>query len=115
MSYIRRLEVNPEANMKYQVRSMGDRFAREVVGLKLWESIDPETQEQLRNLLREHGVLVFRRQALSEDEFADFSAIFGALELTVRRDWASKVRPEVGILSNLKDAEGKPIGGLGAG
>jgi taurine dioxygenase len=115
MSYSSRLEVNPETKMTFQVRSMGDKFACEVMGLRLWETIDPATADQLRNLLREHGVIVFRRQALSEDEFADFSAIFGALELTVRRDWASKVRPEVGILSNLKDATGKPIGGLGAG
>jgi taurine dioxygenase len=101
--------------MEYQVRNIGDRFACEVIGLRLWEALSARTAEELRNLLREHGVLVFRRQALSEDEFADFSATFGRLELTVRRDWASKVRPEVGILSNLKDADGKPIGGLGAG
>jgi alpha-ketoglutarate-dependent taurine dioxygenase len=60
-------------------------------------------------------VLVFRRQALSEDELADFSACFGPLERTVRIDWASPVRPEVGLISNLKDAQGKPIGGLGDG
>jgi taurine dioxygenase len=101
--------------MEYQVRTIGDRFACEVLGLRLWEKLSAATAEALRTRLREHGVLVVRRQALSEDEFADFSATFGKLELTVRRDWASKVRPEVGILSNLKDANGKPIGGLGAG
>jgi taurine dioxygenase len=102
-------------SMEYQVRNAGDRFACEVTGLRLWEELPASSADALRNLLREHGVLVFRRQALSEDEFANFSATFGRLELTVRRDWASKVRPEVGILSNLKDATGKPIGGLGAG
>jgi alpha-ketoglutarate-dependent taurine dioxygenase len=101
--------------MDYQVRSMGDRFACEVVGLKLWESLSPAMADDLRNLLRLHGVLVFRRQALSEHEFAEFSATFGRLELTVRRDWASKARPEVGILSNLRDGTGRPIGGLGSG
>jgi alpha-ketoglutarate-dependent taurine dioxygenase len=58
---------------------------------------------------------VFRRQALSEGELADFSACFGPLERTVRTDWASPVRPEVGLISNLKDAQAKPIGGLGDG
>lgn len=101
--------------MEYQVRSMGDKFACEVVGLRLWEGVTPAVAAELRNLLREHGVVVFRRQVLSENEWADFSATFGRLELTVRRDWASKARPEVGILSNLKDGTGKPIGGLGAG
>src|SRR5688572_5025351 len=94
---------------------MGDKFACEVVGLTLWEGVNAATAAGLRDLLRQHGVIVFRRQVLSEDEWANFSAIFGQLELTVRRDWASKVRPEVGILSNLKDGNGKPIGGLGAG
>jgi taurine dioxygenase len=60
-------------------------------------------------------VLVFRRQALSEDELADFSALFGPLERIVRTEWASPVRPEVGVISNLKDGQGKPIGGLGDG
>lgn len=101
--------------MAHQVRSMGDKFACEIVGLRLWEGVTPAVAAELRDLLREHGVLVFRRQVLSENEWADFSATFGRLELTVRRDWASKARPEVGILSNLKDGNGKPIGGLGAG
>lgn len=101
--------------MSVKARGMGDKFACEVIDLKLWESIPEKTARELRKLLREHGVLIFRRQALSEDEFADFSALFGPLELTVRRDWASKVRPEVGIISNLKDGAGRPIGGLGEG
>lgn len=101
--------------MNYTARCMGDRFACEIVGLNLWEPIDAKTVSELRELWREHGVLIFRRQALSEDEFADFSALFGPLELTVRRDWASRVRPEVGILSNLQDGTGKAIGGLGDG
>ena len=48
-------------------------------------------------------------------ELAGFSALFGPLERIVRTDWASPVRPEVGVISNLKDGQGKPIGGLGDG
>lgn len=101
--------------MKYNARRIGDSFACEVIGLKLWEKPDARTVNELRELWAEHGVLVFRRQALSEHELADFCALFGALELTVRRDWASSVRPEVGIISNLRDGTGAPIGGLGDG
>ncbi|MES2564094.1 MAG: TauD/TfdA family dioxygenase [Pseudomonadota bacterium] len=101
--------------MSYTARRMGDRFACEIVGLRLWEDIDASTVEELRALWAEHGVLIFRRQALSEHEWADFCARFGPLELTVRRDWASSVRPEVGIISNLKDGNGKSIGGLADG
>jgi alpha-ketoglutarate-dependent taurine dioxygenase len=101
--------------MGYTIRSIGGSFAREVSGLQLWEKLDPKTISELRAVWAEHGILVFRRQSLSEDELADFCSNFGPLELTVRTDWASPVRPEVGIISNLKDGEGKAIGGLGDG
>src|SRR6516162_2341002 len=101
--------------MVLEVRPLDESFAREVVGLRLWEVQVDQTIDELRALWADHPVLVFRRQALSEDELADFSARFGALERTVRTDWASPVRAEVGLISNLKDSQGKPIGGLGDG
>jgi len=96
-------------------RVLDNGLACEIVGLRLWEHQDAQTLDQLRALWATHPVLVFRRQALSEDELAEFSARFGPLERTVRTDWASPVRAEVGLISNLKDAQGKPIGGLGDG
>src|SRR6266705_1580231 len=101
--------------MPIETRPVDGSFAREVVGRRLWAPQDVQTIEELRALWARHTVLVFRRQALSEDELADFSALFGPLERTVRTDWASLVRPEVGLISNLKDAQAKPIGGLGDG
>jgi taurine dioxygenase len=96
-------------------RLLDNSFACEVSGLRLWEPQHDQTIDELRDLWARHPVLVFRRQALSEDELANFSACFGRLERTVRTDWASPVRPEVGLISNLKDAQAKPIGGLGDG
>ena len=101
--------------MVLESRVLDNSLACEIVGLRLWEHQDAQTVDQLRALWAIHPVLVFRRQALSEDELADFSARFGALERTVRTDWASPVRAEVGLISNLKDSQGKPIGGLGDG
>src|ERR1700740_3042596 len=101
--------------MPLETRVLGDSFACEVVGLPLWEAQGDRIIEELRALWALHPVLVFRRQALGESELADFSARFGPLERTVRSDWASPARPEVGLISNLKDAQGKPIGGLGDG
>ena len=101
--------------MLLESRVLDNSFACEVVGLRLWERQDDQIIDELRALWARHPVLVFRRQALSEDELADFSARFGPLERTVRTDWASPVRPEVGLISNLKDAQAKPIGGLGDG
>jgi len=87
--------------MPMETRVLDHSFACEVVGLRLWEPPDDQTIDQLRVLWAGHPVLVFRRQALSEDELADFSAGFGPLERIVRTDWASPVRPEVGVISNL--------------
>src|SRR5260370_9721921 len=89
--------------------------ACEVGGLPLWEKLEPATVAGLRELWSRWGVLVFRRQALDEAERAAFCALFGPLERTVRTDWASPVVPEIGVISNLKDGQGKAIGGLGDG
>ena len=101
--------------MPLETRLLDNSFALEVMGLRLWERQGEQTVAELRALWARHPVLVFRRQALTEDELANFSALFGPLERIVRTEWASPVRPEVGVISNLKDAQAKPIGGLGDG
>src|SRR3954454_11279160 len=97
------------------VRQLHPTLARAVVGLSLWEELDDATVAELRTLYAQYGVLVFRRQALSEAELASFCALFGELERTVRSDWASPATPEVTVISNLRDGFGNPLGGLGDG
>jgi alpha-ketoglutarate-dependent taurine dioxygenase len=101
--------------MSLETRPLDGSFECEVLGLRLWGPLDDRTVEQLRKLWARHPVLVVRRQALSERELADFSALFGPLERVVRTEWTSPVVPEVGLISNLKDGQGQPIGGLGDG
>jgi taurine dioxygenase len=101
--------------MPFEIRPLDDSFACEVVGLPLWETLDDEIVDQLRELWAYHPVLVFRRQALSERELTAFSELFGPLERVVRTEWASPVVPEIGLISNLRDGHGNPIGGLGDG
>jgi taurine dioxygenase len=98
-----------------ETRQLHPTLAREVVGLRLWERLDDATVAELRILYGQYGVMVFRRQAVSEAELAAFCALFGPLERTVRSDWASPAIPEVTVVSNLKDGLGRPIGGLGDG
>jgi taurine dioxygenase len=101
--------------MMLETRPLHATLACEVIGLRLWETPDDATVAELRALYARYGVLVFRRQALSESELAAFCALFGSLERTVRSDWASPAVPEVTVLSNLKDGLGRSIGGLGDG
>lgn len=101
--------------MPLETRRLDNSFACEIIGLRLWEPLDDRTVEQLRELWALHPVLVFRRQALAEPELAGFSALFGPLERVVRTEWASPAVPEIGVISNLKDGQSRPIGGLGDG
>src|ERR1044071_3272981 len=104
-----------ETLMHLETRPLHKTLACEFIVLSLWEPLAPDTIAELRELWSRRGVLVFRRQALSETELAHFCALFGPLERTVRSDWASPSVPEVTVLSNLKDGLGRPIGGLGDG
>lgn len=101
--------------MNLATRPLHPTLACEIEGLRLWEPLDDDTVAWLRAVWARHGVMVFRRQALSEQELAAFNGLLGPLERTVRSDWASPIVPEISLISNLNDALGRPIGGLGDG
>jgi taurine dioxygenase len=101
--------------METEHRAIDDSFALEILGLELWRDLDARTIEDLHTLWSRAGVLVFRRQSISEDELAKFSARFGDPEVHVRRDWQSSNQDSVLVLSNLFDREGRAVGGLGSG
>ena len=111
MAYWCRREAQP---LMYTLSPIGA-FAKEVKGLSLWEMEDELTIARLDDVWSRHGVLVFRRQVLSEAELVDFSRSFGDPEVIVRDDWSSNHTPEVIQISNMKNYHGQPIGGLGVG
>lgn len=101
--------------MGVQFRNIGESWVKEVIGVRLWEGIPEDDLEQIRAEWAKTGVLVFRRQSLSEQEFVQASAIFGHPETVVRKDWASPIAPEVILVSNLKDQDNNQIGMPGTG
>lgn len=90
-------------------------FVSEVLGLSLWSELDQATIDELDTLWSTQGVVVLRRQALSEDELLAFSRRFGTPEKIVRQDWTSARRPEIVRISNMRNEAGELIGGLGSG
>jgi alpha-ketoglutarate-dependent taurine dioxygenase len=60
--------------MSLTTRPLHPTLACEVGGLALWEKPAAATVAALRELWARYGVLLFRRQALGEAEFAEFSA-----------------------------------------
>lgn len=97
------------------IRAAGGSFVQEVAGIDLWRPLEGETLARLRTVWSEAGVLLFRRQAISEAELVAFSAAFGKPEIIVRTDWQSHNQPEVIQISNMRNQDGDAIGGLGAG
>ena len=100
--------------MTLDLAPLNEHFAFEVVGVEIWSGLDYRQVRTLDDAWGNQGVLVFRRQALSEEELVTFSGRFGTPEVIVRTDWASKGRPEVTQISNMCNAEGDTIGGLGS-
>ena len=99
----------------FECRAIGGGFAQEIRGLDLWAPLSETTLAALREVWGKAGVLLFRRQAVSEEELVTFSARLGKPQIIVRTDWQSQNRPEVIQISNMKNQTGQSIGGLGAG
>jgi alpha-ketoglutarate-dependent taurine dioxygenase len=90
----------------------GGSFACEIRDHALWETPSDTDISAIRTAYRDHGVIVFRRQALSEDDLLTFGKLMGEPSLYAETHWLSTV-PEVIILSNMRDQEGEMLGGLG--
>ena len=63
--------------MALTVNPLDGGFAGEVVGLNLWSDLDRAAVEAIGEAWSTRGVLVFRRQVLTEDELVAFAARFG--------------------------------------
>ena len=94
-----------------RIKPIGNSFANEVHDLPLWKPTDPAAATAIRDAFRRSGVLVFRRQSLSEEELLEFGKMIGEPDLYAETGWLSTV-PEVILLSNLRDQEGAMLGGL---
>ncbi len=94
-----------------RIEAIGGGFAREVSELPLWKTVGETDAEAIRDTFRMSGVLVFRRQSLSEGELLDFGKMIGKPDLYAETSWLSTF-PEVILLSNLRHQNGDMLGGL---
>jgi taurine dioxygenase len=93
-----------------QIIPSGQTLGARIEGLDLGDPLpDPEFRTILR-ALGQYGVLCFPKQAIDVGAFAAFGRRFGDLEINVANLFHEPGFPEVMILSNQKDAEGKPRG-----
>ena len=88
-------------------------FGIEVQSVDLAVPLAEATSRQLDALLAQHGVLLFRRQLLSEEDLVRFAGGFGELESTIYTKGVSPYHRQVIYISNLQYPDGGNVGLLG--
>jgi taurine dioxygenase len=81
-----------------------------VEGIDLTQPLSPPDYRTVLRALGQYGVLCFPGQDMAAPHLADFGRRFGELEVNVANLFYAPGLPEVMILSNMRDAEGKPAG-----
>ena len=101
-----------------EVTKSGAALAAQVTGLDLATALDAATVEGIKAAWDSHLVLVFRDQKLSDPDLLAFSRHFGELDPPGPNPYGTTFLPEfpeINVISNVKDAQSRPIGNLGAG
>jgi len=99
----------PSAQPDFQVRTLVNTFAAEVVGLDLTKPLSDDDFERIHRAHLDHHVLVFRDQQITPEQQVAFSQRFGPLQIHVQRKFQLAGQPEVLIVSNIRE-NGEPIG-----
>ena len=87
----------------------------EIRGIDLAQEQGAETVAQIKALLDERALLLFRNQHLTPAQFAHFSRGFGELRIHDMAKFRVPDQPEVTILSNILDEKGAQIGFVDVG
>jgi taurine dioxygenase len=82
----------------------------EVIGLNLSRPLADEDFARIHRAHLAHHVLVFRDQHITPSQQIAFSRRFGPLQVHVLHQFLLAGKPEILIVSNIKDESGKPIG-----
>ncbi|MEJ2176153.1 MAG: TauD/TfdA family dioxygenase, partial [bacterium] len=80
--------------------------------------VTPAQIDVIQDAWYRHDVLIFRGQRISDDDLLAFSRHFGTLDPPPNQGAGRKSPPgypEVYVVSNVRDAQGEPIGALGDG
>ena len=110
-----------------EVTPLAPACGAEIKGIDLSKPLSAHEVRAIRDAWNQHLVLVFRGQELSQDDQLRFASYFGDLGSRKKAPEALRSRNEgtvqeanehankVLLVSNIKDADGKPIGAFGEG
>lgn len=89
-----------------EIRPNGSPVGAEIHHLDAARPLAAELVLALKQALREHGILIFKQQDLSEEQFKDFATLFGAIfhnpaDVPVLASGSHGVAPDVVRVSNI--------------
>lgn len=93
-----------------QITPTGLALGARITGIDLARPIGADATAALMSALGAYGVLCFPDQDLDAGALAAFGRRFGTLEINVAGLAHDPATPEVMVLSNMKDATGRPLG-----
>ncbi|MGE5147106.1 MAG: TauD/TfdA dioxygenase family protein [Candidatus Eiseniibacteriota bacterium] len=92
------------------VRPLSPALGAEIGGVDLARPLDDAAFRRILDAFHAHSVILFRDQHLSEAQHIAFSRRFGPLEIHVAKQYLLPGHPEIVVLSNRVDADGRPEG-----
>ena len=99
----------------WSCNKLGKRMGAEIVGIDLNQPLDDAQFAKIEQLYHENRVLVFRDQKLTPEAQIEFSRRFGPLQVQVQKTYCLPGHPEIQVISNCVDENGKPLGLADAG
>lgn len=94
----------------FEIRPLDAPLGAEVLGLDLGRPLGDIDFARLHRAHLDHHLLVFRDQRITPGQHVAFSRLWGPLEIHVLRSFQLPDHPEILQVSNVRDAEGRPLG-----
>lgn len=101
----------PDApSQDFEIHAFDEPLGAEVLGLDLSRPLNDADFARLHRAHLDHHVLVFRDQRITPAEHIAFSRRWGPLQIHVLRNFQLPGHPEILQVSNVRDAQGQPVG-----
>ncbi len=97
------------------INRIGKHLGAEISGIDLAKPLDDDAFAKVSKAFFDNEVVVFRKQKLTPEQQIAFTRRFGVLEQHVRKEHRLDGYPEILIVSNVLNGEGKAIGVEDAG
>ncbi len=102
-------------NHMITINKLGKHIGAEISGVDLSQPMDDTAFARISKAFFDNQVVVFRNQKITPEQQIAFTRRFGVLEQHVRKEHRLNGYPEILIVSNVLDGQGKAIGVEDAG